>query len=310
MTDYLAPTPPTDDVIKALVHRELGESVITLETLRSGAWSSAIAATTHSGEYVVRFAVTPDDFFCDANAAAFSTDHLPIPRVYGIGEFDHRFWCISDRMPGVHLDELSTEQMKLTLPSLARMLIAIRDVDSPFSTGYGGWNNDGNGVFPSFADQLLDVENDVPDSRGGGWKQFLNQHNYARQIFSDGVILLNKLCVYLPTDRHLIHEDTINYNVVVDNNRISGVFDWGTAMWGDAVYDLAWFRFWNPWYPQWEVLGIPGYLEREVGIIGEHPEERMRCCLLHIGLMHIRYNAFLGNLDDMNDVAKATEKLL
>lgn len=310
MTDYLAPAAPSDDQVIALVQRNLGEEVTSLETLRSGAWSSAIAASTPSGEYVVRFAATADDFHCDAYAARFSSENLPIPRVHGIGQLDNRFWCISDRMPGVHLDDLTNEQWERTLPSVAQMLIAMREVDTSASTGYGGWDEHGNGVFTSFADQLMDVGNDVPDTRGGGWRPFLDEHDYARRIFDNGLIRLAEFCRYLPNDRHLIHEDTINYNVVVHDDRVSGVFDWGTAMWGDAIYDLAWFRFWNPWYPEWSELDIPRYLEREVGIIGEHPAERMQCCLLHIGLMHIRYNAFLGNLDDMNDVANVTESLL
>ncbi len=310
MTNYSAPPPPSDAEITSLVQQVLDAEVLSLETLRSGAWSSAISASTGSGEYVIRFAATPDDFHCDAYAARFDSEDLPIPTVYGIGQLEERFWCISDRMPGIHLDELTNEQWKQTLPSVARMLIAMREADTSTSTGYGGWDNDGNGLFASFADQLLDVGNDVPGSRGGGWRPFLDQHQFARRVFDDGLVKLHELCAFLPADRHLIHEDTINYNVVVHNNRISGVFDWGTAMWGDAIYDLAWFRFWNPWYPQWAELDIPNYLEREVDTIGDHRDERMQCCLLHIGLMHIRYNAFLGNLDDMNDVARETGKLL
>lgn len=310
MKNYLAPAPPSNTEVIALIQQELGEEVRSLETLRSGAWSSAIAIATGTAEYIVRFAATPDDFYCDAHAAQYCSTYLPIPRVHGIGQFDERFWCISDRMPGIHLDDLTNDQWERTLPSLAKLLIAMREVDTSSTSGYGGWDNQGNGSFASFADQLMDVGNDVPDARGGGWRPFLDRHEYERRIFDEGLIRLNELCSFLPDDRHLIHEDTINYNVVVKNDRISGIFDWGTAMYGDAIYDLAWFRFWNPWYPQRASLGIPGYLEREVGIIGDHAEERMQCCLLHIGLMHIRYNAFLGNIQDMNDVAKATEGLL
>ncbi len=310
MTDHLAQPPPSEDEISELVQQELGDDVIALETLRSGAWSSAVAVSTPSGHYIVRFAATPDDFYCDAHASQYASDDLPIPRFHGIGQLDKRFWCISDRMVGVHLDELSNEQWKQTLPSVARMLIAMREVDTSGTFGYGGWDRNGNGTFASFADQLLDVGNDVPGSRGGGWRPYLDQHEFARRVFDDGLVKLREHCRFLSVERHLIHEDTLNYNVVVHNNRISGVFDWGTAMWGDAIYDLAWFRFWNPWYPQWAELDIPGYLEREVGVNGAHRDERMHCCLLHIGLMHIRYFAFLGNLDDMNDVARETGKLL
>lgn len=310
MNKHLAQPPPTEDQIITLVQRELGENVTALTTLRSGAWSSAVAASTPNSEYVIRFGATADDFRCDELAATFSGPNLPIPGVHAIGQLDDRFWCMSYRMPGTHLNELTTDQMKLALPSLAATLTAMRDVDSSSTHGYGGWDAHGNGVFASFADQLMDVAEDIPDSRGGGWKQILNQHKYERNVFDKGLVILERLCTHLPNDRHLVHQDTLNYNVVVHNNIISGIFDWGCAMWGDAVYDLAWFRFWNPWYPQWAGLDIPGYLERKVGINGAQQHERMRCYLLHIGLMHIRYNAFIGNLVAMNEVAMSTERLL
>lgn len=293
-----------------MIRRELSVDALQLTTLRSGAWSSAIAVTTTDHDLVLRFSETADDFHCDAFAARFSGSDLPIPRVHAIGSLGSRHWCISDRMRGMHIDDLDASQMEHTLPSIARMLIAMRDVDAGSTTGYGGWDQHGNGVFPSFADQLMDVGNDVTDARGGGWRPVLDDHKYERNVFDSGLALLNNLVRYLPEDRHLIHEDTLNYNVVVAKDCVSGIFDWGTAMWGDAIYDLAWFRFWNPWYTQWAELDIPGKLEREVGIRGDHVEERMRSCLLHIGLMHIRYNAFIGNLVAMNDVAKATEKML
>ena len=49
-------------------------------------------------------------------------------------------------------------------------------------------------------------------------------------------------------ERHLIHSDLLNYNVLVADGRISAVIDWGCAMYGDFLYDLAWFEFWAPWY--------------------------------------------------------------
>lgn len=310
MTAVHAPDPPSDTEITALIHREIGVVPTAITRLRSGAWSSAIAITAGERNYVLRFSKSPDDFHCDAFAAQYANVDLPIPRVVGIGKLHEHWWCISDQMPGIHLDEIDAAAMEQTLPSIARLLIAIRAVPSDSNHGYGGWDEHGNGVFGSFAQQLLGVGIDDPNARGGGWSPVLAKAGYARRVFETGLVELERLCVFLPADRHLIHEDTPNYNVTVENNEISGIFDWGTAMWGDAVYDLAWFRFWAPWYPQWQRLDVADYLEQKVGIIGPNSQERMRCCLLHIGLMHIRYNAFTGNLSAMNDVAKETEKLL
>lgn len=305
----MAPPPPSNKEIADLVQRELGETPVSITTLRPGAWSSATAVSTPSGEYILRLAQTADDFRCDQFAARFASPRLPIPPVQALGQHGQQWFCISSRMPGIHLDELTAEDMAVTLPTLAEMLIAIREVDSSSTHGFGGWDADGNGSFSSFADQLLDVAIDRPEERGGGWSDVLQQHPYEAGTFDRGVALLQKLCSHVPDTRQLIHMDTINFNVVTQDNKISGIFDWGCAMWGDALYDLAWFRFWNPWYPQWAELNIPDYLQQHVGVHGSHAEERMQCYLLHIGVGHIRYSAFIGNQESMTACAKATEKL-
>lgn len=287
-----------------------GTKPLAVESLRSGAWSSAFGLDTASGPMVLRFSNTGDDFRADELASEFSGPDLPIPRVYGTGQLDDRFWCLSERMPGIHLDELNADQMNVVIASLAAMLRAMRAVDSSHTTGFGGWDAKGNGTFSTFADQLLDVTVDTPGERGGGWSERLATHTRARQVFDAGVHLMEEYSHFVPDSRQLIHEDTINYNVTVSEGRISGIFDWGCAMWGDALYDLAWFNFWNPWYPQWSSLDLPTRLQEAVGAEGDHVAERMHCYLLHIGVMHIRYNALIENERALDEVATATSDLI
>lgn len=306
-----APPPPSAEDIARICRDVLGCSPISTETLRSGAWSSAIGLETAAGPMVLRFSMTNDDFRSDQLASRFATDELPIPAVSGTGRLEDRYWCLSQRMPGVHLDELDANQLTMVIPSLAAMLRAMRSVTDPHTSGYGGWDANGNGTFSTFADQLLGVEIDHGSgARGGGWSDRMRPHTHAQAVFGGGVSLLHDLVSFIPPDRQLIHQDTINFNVTVVDDRMSGIFDWGCAMWGDALYDLAWFRFWNPWYSQWAELNLPDRLEELVVPHGEHADDRMRCYLLHIGLMHIRYNAYIENWTSMDEVVIATEKLL
>lgn len=310
MSGVFAPLPPTRTEIHAIVQQAIGCSPRFLEPLRDGAWSRAIAFDSDRGKMVLRFSSTDDDFFNDATAAGFSAPNLPIPEVNGIGFAQGLYWCISSWMPGKHIDDLDAVQMERVIPSIADMLEAMRNVDAADTSGYGGWDSSGNGVWATFADQLLDVAIDRPQDRGGGWSSRLRNHLTCQRIFDDGMKELESLEHYIPGMRQLIHQDTLNYNVVTNNDRLSGIFDWGCAMWGDALYDLAWFRFWMPWYPQWRTLELPHRLEERVGRIGPDVSERMRAYLLHIGLMHIRYNAMIENWTAMTDVAEATAHLL
>ncbi len=310
MTRDFAPLPPTDEEIAQISLETLGCFPTGITTLRSGAWSRAVGFESERGPMVIRFSATADDFRADELAARFASSFLPIPQVYGIGALGDRYWCISQRMPGIHLDDLDAQGMVEVLPSLTAMLRSMRDVSAADTYGYGGWDTNGNGRFASFAGQLLEVGVDNPGERGGGWSENLRQHAHAQSIFDAGMSSLRELVTFAPDVRQLIHQDTINFNVTVANGKISGIFDWGCAMWGDALYDLAWFRFWNPWYTQWASVNIPDQLERMVGVQGDHAHERMHCYLLHIGIGHIRYNAFTENWSAMTDVVHATDKVL
>jgi hygromycin-B 4-O-kinase len=89
--------------------------------------------------------------------------------------------------------------------------------------------------------------------------------------------------------------------VLVDEDKISGVFDWGCSLYGDHLYELAWFEFWAPWHPNLNISTLRSELEQrwqEVGYTPADKEARLMACYLHIGLDHLAYNAYTG--DEVN----------
>ena len=261
-------------------------------------------------QYILRISTLEEDFRRDAFAAQFASPDLPIPAVLGIGRYGHGWWCISEQAAGTHLDDLDAGALERVLPSLGAMLRAMRDVTSPETHGYGSWDAAGNGGFASFADHLRSIAVDQPGPRDSGWSDKLAGHTDANGVFLRGVRVLQDLAPVCSTRRQLVHMDTLNRNVNVADSRVSGIYDWGCAMWGDAVYDLAWFAFWEPWYPQWAQVHVADRLIAAIGVEGDHVEERIACCKLHIALAHIRYNAFIGNTAALNEVVIAAKRLI
>lgn len=310
MTRDLRPSAPTETDIAEIVTTNLDLVPTNLRALRGGAWSHAFAFDTARGSMVLRVSATADDFRADQNASALKSPFLPIPRVLCMGEWNSAWWCISELMPGGHLDDLTADQLQATVPSLLETLQAMRNVDSSRTHGYGGWDDKGNGLYASFADQLMDVAVDRTDERGGGWRSRLEQHPAELAVFDQGLSEMERLCPYIPAVRQLIHQDMLNYNVTVQNNRISGIFDWGCAMWGDALYEIAWFQFWWPWYPQWHNTSLQTALAKLASTYGDNYQERLQAYLLHIGIMHIRYNALIENWQSMRDVSRVTAAIL
>jgi aminoglycoside phosphotransferase (APT) family kinase protein len=86
----------------------------------------------------------------------------------------------------------------------------------------------------------------------------------------------------------------------VQDDRISAVIDWGNALYGDFLHDIACFSFWASWYRtmdgiDWEVEAKKHF--ETIGLEVPNIEERLLCYKIHIGLDAQAYNAFVGNWD-------------
>ena len=285
--------------------RDVGE----VSPVGQGEWSQAFGFRLGSAEYIVRFSDLDEDFHKDRIAARYTSRALPIPTIVEIGEIGSGFFAISERAHGRFLDDLDEKEMRATLPALFSALDAARHVDLSGSTGYGAWDADGNAPHASWREALLAVAKDQPGDRTDGWRERLTASDTGSAPFAEGLARLEALTRYCPEDRHLIHSDLLNCNVLVEDERISAIIDWGCAMYGDFLYDLAWFLFWSPWYTAWRGLDLKGAAERHYASIGlevPHFEERLTCCQIHIGLAAQAYNAFKERWDALAETAQRT----
>lgn len=262
-----------------------------------GAWSRCFAFRWRAAELVVRFGKYVDDFHKDQIAAAYATPNLPIPEMLDVGSAFDGYFAISRRAHGVPLENLSATQWGATVPSLVAALEAMRTTDISSTTGFGGWGVDGEAPCANWSSHLLAVDDDSPNRRIHGWRKRLSMSPTGEAAFAWGFDLLQQVASdSIP--RCLVHCDLINRNVLVNDNRISALFDWGCSLYGDHLYDLAWFEFWAPWSPQLNIHFLRAELERrwrDVGYAPQDKESRLLACYLHIGLDHLAYNAHLGD---------------
>ena len=199
--------------------------------------------------------------------------------------------------------------LRVLLPSMMATLDAMRLADLGDSVGYGGCDPDGVGGYPSWQAMLLDVATDHPTRHTHGWRSKLAASATGDGPFLEAYGVLTTLVDYAPKDRHLVHADLMNRNVLVTADRISGIFDWGCAMYGDFLMDLAWIDFWAPWSPDWRGVDI-------VAAAAEHFEaieldvpnfaERLRACQIWIGLDGQAYQASKGSWGELETTAART----
>ena len=111
----------------------------------------------------------------------------------------------------------------------------------------------------------------------------------------------------------MIHGDLLNRNVLVSCGRITAVLDWGSSLYGDFLYDIAWLEFWAPWHPSMEAAHIPTEARRHYQSLRldvEDLDARLRCYMLHIGLDHQTYHAATGNFDELTAITERTLGLI
>lgn len=273
-----------------------------------GAWSRCFGFRRDDDKLVVRFGQHVDDFQKDQAAYAHAAPGLPIPEVLAIGRAFDGYYAISTRVYGISLENLSATQWRATVPSIVAALEAMRLADISATMGYGGWGSARTAQHARWSGHLLAVGDDTPDRRTHGWRARLATSSDGDAAFTWGYELLKQV-VDDSAPRCLIHADLINRNVLVDAERIAGVFDWGCSCYGDHLYDLAWFEFWAPWHPQLDVPYLRSELERQwraVGYVPDNQAARLLACYLHIGLDHLAYNAYLG---DWSTLAATAERM-
>ena len=275
-----------------------------------GAWSRCFGFRRGDEELVIRFGNYVDDFRKDQLASAYATPDLPIPEVLAVGQAFDCYFAISRRAHGVPLESLSSAKWLAVVPSVVSALEAMRTTDLSATSGFGGWGAVGQAPRASWSSHLLSVGEDTPNHRTHGWRERLSASPSGDAAFTWGFELLRNVAND-SVPRCLVHCDLINRNVLVlvGDDRISAVFDWGCSLYGDHLYDLAWFEFWAPWLPQLNMRHLKSEVERrwrDVGYAPEDKESRLMACYLHIGLDHLAYNAYLG---DWSTLAATAERM-
>ena len=282
------------DAALAYLRQRFGpDSRITV--MRPGEWSTVYSVRAAGRDLVARFSAYDEDFEKDAYAARYRSAALPIPPILESGPAAGGFYAVAERVAGEHIDGLDETRMRRVLPSLFAALDAMRAIDLSAASGFGGWRADGSTTHPTWRAKLLAIATD-PATRGApGWRELLEPSPTGVGPFEEGYARMRELVGHCPEERHLIHDDLINRNLLVDGDRISAFLDWGSSLYGDFLYDIAKLVFYQPWFPAWRNIDFAAEARAHYDAIGlavPHFTERLTCYALVIGIGDMAYSAF------------------
>jgi hygromycin-B 4-O-kinase len=287
-----------DDVAaRAFLVEQLRAVPESIESLRPGEWSRVYAIRRADDELVVRFSRYGDDFEKDRAVAAWSSTDLPVPEVLDIGAALGLAYAVTRRVRGEFLETLDDTAVRAVLPRLFATLDAARTIDLSSTAGFGGWTALDGGQHRTWREALLAVSEAIPTEREAGWRERLEASPTGAGPFDEAHARMRALAAMCPEEQHLIHDDLLNRNVMVDGGRIAAVLDWGSSKYGDFLYDVASLVFWAPWFPAWSNIDFLAEAARhytEIGLAVPNYEARVRCYAVRIGLGGMSYNAWKG----------------
>lgn len=284
----------------AFLRARYGGGITEVTAAGSGEWSVAYAFRFGGKDLIARFGSEADDFGKDAFCARFATGSLPIPKVLAIHEALGGYCAISERVIGTYLDDLDAVEFRRALPSLFRAFDAAREAELSSTTGFGMFDATGNAPHATWREALLappPVSGRMPE-----WRARLSTSAAGMAAFDRALARLGELVTFCPEERHLLHGDTINRNVFVGDARVTGVIDWGCALYGDFLYEVAYMSYWWPWYQQWREIDLIDEARRHyAGQVVDiaHFEERVAAYQIRTGLDGIVYTAWLGRASQL-----------
>ncbi len=285
-----------------------------LKLLNSGAWSTAYRFINDGESLVVRVSNTDLNFKKDKWAYEIAGDLLPIPKVLDIKHSGDKYFCISEFVEGIYFETLDAVSLQSIKNSILNIFQGLLNTEVYNIAGFGslGSKLEGNNV--SWREYILSISQDLDqeDNLIHGWRSNINKSQLFRDQFEELFQEMVSLIGCLPEVKYLIHSDLLNFNVLANKNKVTGVLDWGSSMIGDYLYDLAWFEFYEPWYPEFTKVNLVEEIRLNVFKFdsSQYKRERLLAYKLHIGLGSLAYNSYRNDWKEFKKAYDRTKKIL
>jgi len=211
---------------------------------------------------------------------------LPLRRAILIhGSEDEPPYAIYDFIEGVKMFDLNSQELVDIVPSVLELLAILKSIEVSDEVGYGRFDDTGNAPYSSWGEFVEAVCNkDIYN-----WSE-VKKKGLDTDVIDAAIRKLKRGSESIKiTKKQLIHGDLGSFNLIAERGRIAGIIDWSLAMYGDHLYDIANFLFWN----EDKLQPLIAHLKANYMDTSEN-KRTIACYMLRIGLEEL-YNTVILN---------------
>lgn len=296
-----------DNEIKEMLRRLFGNETIELIPVDRGNVKNVSFFTHKNTEYVLSLS--------ESNKANFHNKYLSellmknninIKKLISSGYYNEFYYEIHTKIVGETLRDISGERFYKLLPKIALNLKKINCIDISNCEGFGWFDENGQGAYASLQDFLQGFFHEKQSGYWKNWYELFEGDILDRDIFQNLYDTMLAMSKYCEGRRYLVHGDFHLGNIIMDDDKITGIIDWDNAMYGDFIYDIATLQGTLPQYNIAEMF--KEYYEANNTRI-PYFDERFKCMSLCKGLDSLRFFAKHGWKESYNSVLQYLKEL-
>lgn len=251
------------------VEELLRVSIISVEVPEQGMDSEVILATDSDGrEYAIKYhrkGASGDGFVL--RFLEEKNINVPVPKALGDFVIEGRSVLILEKIKFPLLETVVAGEIPRYIPSMVRNMKKIHEVKS----GRAGFLNE-MAERRNWKEVMLSKFDGTDPALN--WRMIVERRGLDLELVLESVDNIIKKIreTRFPEGEHsFLHTDFNQRNLFVDPNsdEITGIIDWGEAMFGDPVYDLARIRMFI-----WHFGLEDQVLENYYGMVNFTPEQR------------------------------------
>ena len=150
-------------------------------------------------------------------------------------------YAIYDFIEGVKMFDLNSQELVDIVPSVLEVLSILKSIEVSDEVGYGRFDSTGKAPYPSWGDFVEAIYNEDIYS----WSE-VEKKGLDAGVIDAAIRKLKRGIENIKiTKKQLIHGDLGSFNLIAERGHVAGIIDWSLAMYGDHLYDIANFMFWN-----------------------------------------------------------------